>query len=375
MHRRILILFASAALIHFSASAATLLEEAQQLQKEAQNILRASSGAAADPKVYAEAVRKLESAQSKLEQSAKGGAQNDQLDQEISASLFWARRFANVNVIRELDKAKGLPVAEPSRPAEKPKAEGAAEAAFKKAEEFENSHKDDDYAVALRWFQFADEFNGDDLAMRGLQRAREAQARFQAKNAKAGAEQTPDQKTLAEGDALFRDKKFDEALAKFEEAKKQTDSIQASRRIGHAHLEIGYKSRDEYAAQYLPVLKQYNEALRKGDRAGAARLTQKAKEIVDRLRPLEQKALKSYDMAQKAFQHGLDLAKGTDLECEGQIAMIYYARGKNVRMEAKTRLANALTKYQPMNDQERTVYEFCKSLFKSLGGTITVRER
>jgi tetratricopeptide (TPR) repeat protein len=364
------LLLAGLFLMAARAGAATP-DDARQLHNEARDILRASSGAVSDPKVYAEAVRKLEKAQTLMEEAAKAGGGNDQLEQEISAALFWARRFANTQVAKELEKGGGGQVATPKHEAPpKTPDPAAAEAAFRKADEFESAHKNDDFSAALRWFQFATEHSGTDWSVRGLQRAREAQARHQALTAKNDAQKSEEAKLLADGDALLNAKKFEEALAKYEEAKKLKDSAAASQRIGHAQAGIGHKCRDEYAAKYMPVLGQYNEAVKKGDRAAVAALTQKAQEVVGQLKPLEQKALKSYDLAQAAFQHGLDLSGNFNLVCEAQIAILCFDRGKSSRSDCAKRLASLLPKYHPANDEERIVFEFSKSLFKNLGGII-----
>ena len=267
------------------AARASAVDEARTLSNEAQDALRKMSGVAADPKAYAEVVRKLEKAQALLEDAAKTDPRGaDSLAQNVSSSLFWARRFANVNVIRELDKTAGK---EPRAKAPEP---NAAETEFKKAEDFEGAHRGDDYAIALRWFQYSDQYSGTEWSLRANARAYEAQARFRTAEAAKKAQTEPlaeDAKLLAAGNALFLAKDFEGALAKFELARKAADTVVVERRIGHAWLEMGYKLRDEYAAQYLPLLRRYNEAMSRGDQAGAASLRAQAQVLVTRLRPLE----------------------------------------------------------------------------------------
>ncbi len=339
------------------------VDDARTLQSEATAILRASSGAVADPKVYAEAVRKLEKAQSLLDEAEKAKTPNiDSLQQEVSSALFWARKFSTVQVIDEL-------AGKPSKP---PDTNGA-DAAFKRAEQFESQHSGDDYAIALRWFQFSSEYSGTELALRGLARAREAQSRYQAVEAakkQAAEPQTAESKLLDEGNALFQQKKFDEALAKFNEAKKAADSTLVERRIGHTYVEQGHALRDQYAAQYLPVLKEYNDAKQKGDQRAMVALTQKARDVVTKLKPVEDAAFKAYANAELAFQKGLDLAKNKDLECEAYIAFNNYDRGKDKHQRAKLQLAELFGKYQPANDEERSTFEFAKNLFRQLGGVL-----
>lgn len=340
------------------------VEDARQLHKEAQDILRASSGTVADPKVYAEAVKKLQKAQALLEDASKAGAGNDSLEQEVSASLFWARRFCNVNVLNELNKTS------PSKDAPKAVDPGGAEAAYRKAEEYERTHNDDDYAIALRWFQFSTEYSGTDWSLRALALARAAQARqAQAtkKNAPAGSTEPAEyRKLMSEGEILFQLKKYDEALAKFMDAKKSDDTVPVNRSVGNTYVELGHGMRDQYGSEYIPLLKQYQAAVQRKDIPTATRLSAQAKELVARLKPLEQKALKSYDLAQAQFQHGLELAKGKDLECEAQIAILYFDRGRDSHVQAKLHLAEMLAKYSPANDEERTVYEYSKALYREM---------
>jgi len=345
---------------------ASPIDDARKLSAEAQEALRKMSGVAADPKAYAEVVRKLEQAQALLEEAAKTDPKGtDSLAQSVSAALFWARRFANVNVIKELHKTDA------KEPAGKAPDSGGAEAEFRKAEDFEKAHVGDDYAIALRWFQYSGQYSGTDWSLRAHARAYEAQARHRAAEAAKAPKTEPqseDAKLIAAGNALFVNRNFEGALEKFEEARKSADTVVVERRIGHAWLEMGYKLRDEYAVQYLPLLDRYKQALSRGDKAAAAGLRAEAQALVDRLRPLEDKALKDYDSAQAAFQHGLDLAKGKDLDCEAHIGIIHFARGKNSHLRARILLGEVLAGYTPANDEERTVYEFSRALLGKLGG-------
>jgi hypothetical protein len=348
----------SAVLSH--AAFASDVDDAKQLQADANKILRASSGQVADPKVYAEAVEKLEKAQALLEKAADAHTPGiDALQQEVSASLFWARKFANTKVIDELQKNV------------KPPDPDAAAAAFKQAEQFEAGHAGDDYAIALRWFQFSSEFAGSDYAIRGLARAREAQARVKAaEDAKIHASLPADQKLIDDGNQLFQQKNFDAALAKYLEAKKAADTTLVERRIGHTYVEKGHALRDQYAAEYLPVLKEYEAAKKRGDQAAVAAVTKKAQDIVTKLKPVEDGALKAYNDAELAFQKGLALANGKDLECDAYLAFLNYDRGKAHHQKARQQLMDLFGKYHASNDEERTTFEFAKTLFVHMGGVI-----
>lgn len=209
----------SALWIFFAASAASAsaVDDARKLNDEAQDALRKMSGSAADPKAYAEVVHKLEKAQGLLEEAVKSGAKGaESLAQSVSAALFWARRFSSLNLAKEPAKTPGGKALDAA----------AGEAEFKKAEDFEKAHQGDDYPIALRWFQYSDQFSGTNLSLRALARAYEAQARYRAAEAakKAAAEaQTEGGKLLLAGNDLYMKKDFEGALAKFEQARKSSD--------------------------------------------------------------------------------------------------------------------------------------------------------
>src|SRR5690606_16863326 len=90
--------------------------------------------------------------------------------------------------------------------------------------------------------------------------------------------------------------------------------------------------------------------------------------LLAKLRPLENEVLTHYRLAQEAFESGLGLAKGRDLDCEGHIAILYFENKK--QMLSRQKLAEVMKKYEPQNDEERTVFEYCKTLFRRMGGRI-----
>ena len=347
-------------------------EEAERLYIEASRILRSASGAATDPKVYAQAVFKLERAQRLADKAAKNGSKRaEKLQEEINAALFWARKFSTLPMIREIEKgdpgknpggSKGPP------PTSDGKKNGqrspTAEDLFRKAEAYERSHKNDDHAVALRWFQVADRTAGTEWSLRALSRAQEAQARYKASQEEKDETEplTEDARLIHEGNKFLRMEKYPQALDKFKAAQKIRNSLRVQQRIGHTFLEMGYEVRDEYARQYLPLVKQYNAAARRGDRRTLVYLRRKAAALVKRLRPLEQKAIQHYKSAENAFRNGLKMAEGRDLDCEAHLAILEFQRKK--RKNARRQLGTVLRKYKPGNDEERTVFEYCKSLLK-----------
>jgi hypothetical protein len=56
-----------------------------------------------------------------------------------------------------------------------------------------------------------------------------------------------------------------------------------------------------------------------------------------------------------------------DLDAAGHRGLCYSARGDlPSRNKAKTLLAEFLLEYQPLNDMERTLYEFCRTELKRI---------
>lgn len=382
---------------------ASALEDAQALQKEANQLLRQASQGETDAKVYAQAVFKLQKAEQLLEQAGGGGAV-EQMQSEIAAAIFWARRFANINVIRELEKgdtsggasppASGKPAEqpkdpepakpaepakppEPERPAEpaappppppppepakpadtKPADEKSAEAAYKSAEAFEGTHKDDDHLVAMRWFQVADGFPGSEWSLRALAKAREAQARVKAKlDAEKMASMSPDEKLVAEGDAFLNQKKYAEALRKYQDSQNLKNTTVAARRIGDTYLQVGFNLRDDFTPKYLELMRRFNEARSRGQSAVANGYAQQARNLNA---TLGRDVLHNYNEAMKSYEKGLGIAGGSDVICELQIGILNYWMKRPG--PAKSTITRALSKYQPKNDEERTVMESARTL-------------
>lgn len=380
-------------LLFFSLSAvlhAATMDEARQLKDEAAQILRGQSGQSADPKVYAQAVFKLQRAEAILDELLKSDPKNvEPILEEVTASLFWARRFANLNIIRELEKgdpgkAAGGSASPPAvsgpppKPPEAPEPSkaldsNAAEKAYAKAEAFEKSQAGNDHAIALKWFQVADETQGTDWSLRALGRAKDAQARHQAKldAEKLAQAQTAigdDEKLILEGNVLLDQAKLPEALEKYLAAQKLKDSVRVEQRLGHAYLKLGYQGRDTYRDKYMPMLQKIDQAKRSGNKAQIQQVYKENLALLQQLRPLENEILGHYTKAAAAFQKGLDLAGGTQLDCEAHYALLQFERKNRIR--AQQLLGIVMKKYTPQNDDERTVYEYARTLFSRLGGRL-----
>ena len=368
--------------------------DAQKLKDEALEILKANANRQATPQQYADCIFKLEQAQRMLE---KANDNDSALAQDVSSTLFWARKFSDVHVIAELEKLHGG-APEPPPPAKKPDppkpppgevsdAEPAAviseaKKAFEGAESYATSHSSDDYAVALRWFKMANEHSGTDYALKALELARAAQTRFAAKNAPVASKtpetvpDTPEGKLIADADALVAAGKYEESFAVYKESLAKKETIDAHRKLAHAYYSRGQQLKDKL----LPELASADEEVRKAFKSAmvthhtmGGRTYQTANRndptYVAALRKYTDlakesyKAVEYYDKAQTDFKAVVRMAQdGKDLDADGHIALCLGVRGDmNYRILAKQHLLKFLANYKPITDLERSLYEFCKT--------------
>lgn len=396
---------------------AEAVQDAAALKSEAMGILQGASSSSTDPKAYASAMVKLEQAQKLLEQAK---ADDTPLAQEVTTALFWARKFANVQSLNEADRLRRSggtsvasvnppPVAPPVTPAvppakpatdagasELPGLEGGVDAAqlaaakrkYEEAERFAKAQANNDFIVALRWFQVADELSGTDFAVKALSNARIAQERYAAKVAaeKATAEgkpalEGPEYDLIKEGDTLLVQDKFDEAVRKYEASAQLKDNMLAHRKLGHALFDRAQVLKDSLLPQFDAAQNEYRQALAAASREVRTSRGQRytkvnwndprlvaAKRNGVQLTAKAKDALRQYDRAFLEFGKVLGMAEGgKDLDAAGHQALCYSVRGdKYFRLKARAMLATVLQEYQPQNDMERTLYEFCKTELKRI---------
>ena len=373
-------------------------DEARKLHEEAIKILKSGSGMTLDPKQYAECVVKLEQAMNLLDSSANT---ESALAQEVNASLYWARKFTTSSIIDELQKQKGgkadMPppppkVAPPkAKPAEEPedKEDAAATAAaaaqaeakkvFSAGQQFANQHSSDDYAVALRWFQVADQIAGSDYSVKALALARDAQQRFSAKEGKAKAEVLPDtpaMKLVLDADSKIPAGQLEEAIRLLLDSIKVESTIAARRRLGHAYFGRAQQQKDALdpvwqAAQdaWQQAKKEATEIRRLASGGTYKRFNRRhpailaARQKIDAFAAKAKVALKNYDLAADQFRAVMNMSpNGKDLDAAAHRAFCYSVRGDaTIRASARQFLNEVLSDYKPANDLERTVYEYCKT--------------
>jgi hypothetical protein len=389
--------------------AASLLGEdapqnAATLKAEAMAILQQASSSSTDPKAYAAAMVKLEQAQKLLQQAQ---TEDTPLGQEVTAALFWARKFSNVQSISEADRLRGtgdsVAKTNPPTPATKPAGtelaangteENPAVAAqlalakrkYEEAERFAKDQAANDFIVALKWFQVADEVNGTDYAVKALSHARSAQERYAAKMAAAKAVTEtkkalggPEYDLIHEGDLFLAENRTEEATSRYEASYKLKDNAVAHGKLGHMLFDRAQAMKDSLMPQFEAQQREYRDAVQAATRVvntlrGGSRKEVDwnnprilaAKKAGEQLAAKAREAVGYYDRAAMEFSKSLSLEK-VNLDAAAHQALCYSVRGDvNCRAKARNMLTSIMKDYQPTNDVERTLYEFCKTELKRI---------
>jgi tetratricopeptide (TPR) repeat protein len=313
----------------------------------------------------------------------KSGQSATQLSSDVAAANFWAGRCSNVNILAERDKlraAGGLP----PRPPRKPKVateeggmaglEGSDEAAkaFQSAQEYADVNKSEDFKQALRWFQVAGEFPGSTYAFKALELSQSALSRFLAKNA-ANTEQladTPENKPIKEGDTLALAGEYEKALGKYKDSLRLKNTILAQRRLGHAYFLRAQQMKDEILPKWLDLKPKYVEAWQGAwtTTAGGMKMFRNdyppyaaVKPAFDKIDQQLRRALSYYQEGRWAFESILkQAAEGKDFDAAAHVALCYCIRPEDRARTAVNQLKGFLGKYEPTNDTERMLFEYCK---------------
>ncbi|MBI3831996.1 MAG: hypothetical protein HY291_20915 [Planctomycetes bacterium] len=360
--------------------------ELTKLRDEATAIQKAYGEGKATPEEYAAGILKLEQALNILE---KAGDTNSTLAQDITAQYFWAKRFSNVFVIKALEalRAKGGVVPptrfdkprtprNPNDPNPDPFAEQMdAKKAFEEALAYVEKRKDDDMAVARRFFQMAGEWPGTDYGMKAMGLARDAILHFASKG--AGQEEklpeTPEMEPVKKADALVDAGKYREAFPLYMASIRQKETDIAERRLGRAQFGYAMKLREEILAAWEELKPKLEEARQnayvmngkdrvfdpQNPRLAAAMAEQQ--KLVARVND----AKAAFGAAQRAFEAVVRLAaEKKDLEAAAYIALCL--RGAERVADAKTFLQRFVKDYEPKSDYERILVEYGKIELESL---------
>lgn len=388
MHRRLAVIgFILFSLVVAPTAAAEDVEDAQALYEEASATMLKSNASSVQPKEYAIAMLKLEKALDILE---KAGKTETTLAQDVSAAHFWAGKASDLHILRELEalrKSGGLP----PRPPRQRKTDGGADAAvglagleaddeaakaFAAAETYAGEHKDDDFKVALRWFQVAGEFPGTVYSLKAIDAARKAQDQFMAKAAikKEELPDTPEMKPVREGDELALAGDFEKAIGKYKDSLKLKNTAVAQRRLGHTCFLRAQQIKDEVLPKWQDLQPKYAEAHK-----NAWQQVGNVKQFRDDYPPyaaarreyvkLEQQVGRAFNYYQEgrwAFESVLKSAPdGKDLVAAAHVALCFVAIPKE-RRQAVAKLSAFVKGYEPKNDAERMLYAYCKIEMENL---------
>jgi len=377
-----------ATLICFNV-AADPVEDARTLSDEAISILKANATKEGSPADYAKCIFNLERAQTLLENA---GQNDNPLAQQVSSSLFWARRFSNVKVIAALETLKGSQPAIPKQkpvakvttpPANKPAANETpemvrnrvAEAAFAGVEKYVAS-ANDEYVAALAWFKMAGEHPGTDAALKALELARQAQLRFTGKKSALEEElpDSPEANLIREADALVKTKNYEAAFPLYEQSIKLKDTLIAHRRKAAAHYQRAQQIREELKPKFAAHNLTYQTAYQNSwitNRSGkffepnSIAMVNWKRELAA-LQKQGDVANKNFEAAEHEFAKVLKLApNGKDFEAAGYMGICIGVR-PFFRSKGISTIDAFIKNYTPADDVQRSLYEFCKTEMESL---------
>ncbi|HEY3323082.1 MAG TPA: hypothetical protein VGP72_21700 [Planctomycetota bacterium] len=355
-------------------------EEVLALKQEALEILKANANRQATPEQYAMCILKLERAQALLE--ADGDNSSD-LAREVGASLFWARRFSNVQVIAALQKLRAsqpaLPTKTASVAAEKPpenetpemRRNRLADEALAETEKYVKKKKEDDYAVALAWFKLAGEHPGTDVAFKALDLARKAQLRFAGKSAfgEENLSGSAELELIKQGDKLALEEKLDGAMELYQQSLKLKDTMLGHRKLATVHFKRAQQIKDELKPKFDASAVEYQKAYAaswiktgfgKAFEPNSAAMGKWKRDFAE-LQKEADKANRAFQAAEQEFNTALKLAPGQkDFESAGYVGLCIGVR-PFFRMKGIDTISAFLKNYTPENDVQRCLYEFCKT--------------
>jgi tetratricopeptide (TPR) repeat protein len=408
MRDRLVLLAVSGLLFSATCSAATVAD-ARALKDEALKMIQSGSNSEVDPKVYAEAEEKLLKAQGILESLNESGGT---LAQEIAAALFWSRRFTVVHIAPKSGSTprKTTAPATPAAPkttaqpkkSETPKTVAAfgsmstaeARARFEAAMKFAKENEGDDFVLALRWFQAADELAGTEYAAKALTLAREAQernlAKLAAQDKKEELPDTPGYRLLRQADILAASGKYEQSFAMYKRALPMAPSAISYRKFGLAYFKYAQQLKDRLAPALEAAEEEYAKARResppesswqppfargrfsRGRRPSSSEspALREAKEKIKALKARIAETDGYYDKAWEQFKKALARSpRRRNLDAAAHKALCLSLKfSLLVKDAAIIELDEVLKNYKPANDVERTLYEFCKSERRRLTG-------
>lgn len=366
---------------------ADAVSDAQTLKDDALEMLKANASTTATAEQYATCILKLERAQGLLEAS---GNSDNSLAQEVGSTLFWARKFSDVNVVAAIERMrKSMPPipagsgnisklakSKSAAPVDPHVLVAEAREAYSEAESFAHSHTGDDYAIALRWFQMANEHPGTDYAIRALTLARSAQLRFSAKSSTHDElPNSPEMNLVKQGDELASAEKFEESFAVYKSSLKVKETLVAHKRLAKAFFNRARQMKD----LLLPQIETADAAIASATKnaytvhhiggVDEKHFNPSYPPLLDAQRKMAELKKQSssstayFNDAESEFKAVLRLSPNEkDLEAAGHIALCWMSReDASIRARARLQIVKVLADYKPASDIERSLYEFCKT--------------
>jgi hypothetical protein len=366
--------------------------EAAALKDSSLQILKATADRDATPDEMAKCIFDLEKASALLE--AAHDTDSD-LAKEVNTALYWSRKRSTLAIDAALDKLHGgsggfkppavkkpdpkIAKTDPNEPVDPGAGMEDARKAYQEAERFAQSHATDDYVVSLHWFQMASSHPGTDYSLKALTMARDAQARFKSQNPNAKKEEipdTPEMKPVLEADREVSGKRYAVAFGLYQASLKIKETPIAHRKLGqafYADAQVVKQAVIEKCTTAYVELKaaQQQAYMTRQTLGGGVRrvLNTNDPRYVEAARKYRaaysegDKAFDLFDKAQNEFKAVLKLSpNGKDLVSAGTIGICLSQKPDPLlRTRARSYLTGFLKDYAPANDDERTVYEYCKT--------------
>ncbi len=357
-----------------------------------------------DPSRYVGSIRKLEKAMELLE---KAHSQDQALLQQVSAALFWARKFSTIHTsassyrprhAHEPDPSASSAQASPSKTDTRTKPvepepvrkknltpEERAHLAFEAAGKLEAGAKPGDLFVIMRWLQIAEEFSKTSYAQRARERANAVRKNFE--RTYGGADKSPEEsvavKLMLEADALLKAGEFKKAFDRFRLSIDRTETIVARRKLGHAYFKYATSKKNEIMPKFDEVKKEYDKAYKGAQKSRRGRRGRVYKFVDWNHPPLVAAKRKGQDLqneankifgiyhwARKEFQRIVELMPANlDLDAEAHVAFCYSVQTEVItRSKARALLNTILKTYRPLDAEEQQLYERCKQEFERVTG-------
>jgi hypothetical protein len=340
-------------------------DEARRLRDEGRRVLDEARGGSADEvKLSKEAIAIFEKAAAILENCAAGTRESVLLE-DLNSLIFWTRRTTPLD-LAALRSTAGAPVPVPVPAAQKPAGPAQAVAALARAEEYAAAHPDDPMTIAARFFEIADTYRSiHDVAFKAISRAQEFQGLADRRKALSEAEAAyatlaRDEQSVVDGDRAFAKSEYDAAAASYLKAIAVASTPVRNRKLGHARFNRAQQYREEYSRAYLDLLKQYQDATRRNDKAAIAQTSAQSHAI----KSIASNAKKLYSQAEESFGRAWVASNKDDIDSEMHKALCFIVRTEKLYQQRAAETIERVLRFyygKLKTDEERTLYALAQS--------------